>query len=160
MSMESINQSITDGLDIQENLLDAAKKTASVATIESQVVIEQFSSQFNKIIDNMIETFSKHYGNFMTITKDSINDILKTHYKYKQPQFVQLYQQLDQMNQLQKVKKMKDFVNDKMISGVKPMNVSEIKGGGNNSTNNSTDFMKYVYTKKPIWFTKKDMIWN
>lgn len=25
---------------------------------------------------------------------------------------------------------------------------------------NETDFMKYVYTKKTIWFTKKDMIWN
>lgn len=43
---------------------------------------------------------------------------------------------------------------NKKITGIQPMNKrNNIIGGGD-------DFMKYVYTAKPIWFTKKDMIWN
>jgi hypothetical protein len=40
------------------------------------------------------------------------------------------------------------------ITGVNPyQGPYQGHGGGN-------DFMKYVYTEKPVWFTKKDMIWN
>lgn len=39
------------------------------------------------------------------------------------------------------------------VSGINRYPHQPMRGGGD-------DFMKYVYTAKPIWFTKKDMIWN
>jgi hypothetical protein len=163
MDSEEISKKLANMISpskIYDNFINTAKKTAGIATIEGQIIIDQMSTQFNNVVNQFMETISKHYNEFMHINKENLIDIIKSYYMYKQPQFIQLYRELNthKLSNSQQLHKIKEFVNSKAITNVPPYNA--IQSGGSQKGGNPTDFMKYVYTKKSIWFTKKDMIWN
>lgn len=123
--------------EIMKNMKEITKEVAGVGTLEAEIAFERAGDTFNKTINNIGNT-----GN--TLFKDFINTAV------------------DGVIRVMDKKKEIDINTISIMNntrGLYPRNqypTQTIQHGGNNES----EFMKYVYTEKPIWFTKKDMIWN
>jgi hypothetical protein len=140
MNIQDMNDTLNSYVkpsEIMNNMKGIAKEVAGVGTIETEIIIERASDTLNKTINNLGNT-----GN--TLFKDFINTAV------------------DGVIRVMDKKKEMDINTISIMNntrGLYPRNQipNQITQQGGN---NESEFMKYVYTEKPIWFTKKDMIWN
>lgn len=120
--------------EIIDNIKEVAKDAASVGTIEAEIVMERAGDTVNKTINNIGNTGNNLFKDFINTAVDGIIKVMDK-------------------------KKEMDISIMNNTRGLYPRNRIPnqlMQQGGNNEN----EFMKYVYTEKPIWFTKKDMIWN
>ena len=132
MNIEETNNKINNlSSTILSSGKDVAKDIAGFALIEGEVAADRVGTIANNTISKIGETTNEIIKN---LTNNIVDGLIRYNVSIKNSQ-----QRLTPMNQYPPINSY-------------PMNQ---RGGSSQS-----EFMKYVYTEKPIWFTKKDMIWN
>lgn len=137
MNIQEMNENLNNYVkpsEIIDNIKEVAKDAASVGTIEAEIVMERAGDTVNKTINNIGNTGNNLFKDFINTAVDGIIKVMDK-------------------------KKEMDISIMNNTRGLYPRNRIPnqlMQQGGNNEN----EFMKYVYTEKPIWFTKKDMIWN
>jgi hypothetical protein len=161
--------------------------TAGIATIEGKLAIEQAGNAINGVLEKFANTATNSIIKIMDKAKDNkiierLNDselIKQAKDTIKQANYPELMNQAkdtikqanypELMNQTKETIKqannselMKKARESKHIHGISKYLPRQSGGGDeeNIQMNNEDELMRYVYTGKPIWFTKKDMIWN
>jgi hypothetical protein len=160
MDIEEMNQTINSWVkpgEIMNRMKEVAQGIAGLGTMEAEIALERAGKIVNQLIRDTGNTVIDGYGKVLKITADEgirildkTNEMNLNNMKFSiMNNARQLYPKYDEYA--------KQFSNPKQIyDRLKPnRQVSAQEGGGDES-----EFMKYVYTEKPIWFTKKDMIWN
>lgn len=143
---------------IYEGLKSMADDIAGVTSIEGQVLLDQFGKVANQMMSKMGSTWNEIFKEFAETVIHSIIEFKK------QNQSLNFQEYMTYMNN-----KKAALTTDLKLRGQHAMNqANQVRLHGKrtfdefNQTGGTTEdeFMKYVYTEKPIWFTKKDMIWN
>lgn len=135
------------------------KKSVDLLTVEysvtankvSEIVLDKVNKFFNVITTNFNNTSDN-------LTKNILLILDKLH-KYKKDDYIEYMQNLERrmpikLNSPQNQQELRRLLNKQSIPLMKPYTRPQVGGA------EESEFMKYVYTKNPIWFTKKDMIWN
>jgi hypothetical protein len=146
MNVEEMNNTLNKVVkpnEIMKSIKEGVKDAAGFGTLEADIVVDHAGEQFNKIISNVGKTGNEVFKDFIGTVVNGVTTVM------------------DKQQEIENNKLLKNNIS--IINTTKglypthqyPMNSINQTGG-----NNESEFMKYVYTEKPIWFTKKDMIWN
>ncbi len=147
MNIEEMNETMNKLVkpsEIMETVKDTVKDFASLGTMEVDIATDHAGDQINKIITNVGTTGNQLFKDFVGTVVNGVTTVMD-----KQ-------QEIDNNRLL--INNKFSIMNNK--SSLYPRNQYHRNPSIQTGGSNEDEFMKYVYTEKPIWFTKKDMIWN
>ncbi len=130
--------------EIMKSIKEGVKDVAGFGTLEADIIVDHAGEQSNKIISNVGKTVNEVFKDFVGTVVNGVTTIMD---KQQEIENKSLKNNISIMNTKKGLYPVQQYPGQSY-----PINQT----GGNNKS----EFMKYVYTEKPIWFTKKDMIWN
>jgi hypothetical protein len=139
MSIQEMNDTMNNYVkpsEIMNNIKDFGKDMAAFSTVEADLMMDRGGDMIETLISKVGNTSNQLFKGFVDTAVDGIIRVM------------------DKKKELNNV----SFMNKKI--GLNPRNQYPRQMINQQGGNNESEFMKYVYTEKPIWFTKKDMIWN